>query len=115
MDQPPFGWLSVDAGGFEMMWFRAERPTPTATEFTQQPGWEGGTREGTSWAVQIPEERFATTWQRLREAGVALFRPTPEWRQDSYWGLSALDPCGVTVEVYVTPKERPAATVWPGA
>jgi catechol 2,3-dioxygenase-like lactoylglutathione lyase family enzyme len=114
-DQPDFGWLSLDAGGFEMMWFRAERAAPVPREFTMQPGWEGGTREGTSWAVHVPEARFADTWRRLRDAGVTLFRPVPEWRQDSYWGLSALDPAGVTVEVYTTPAVRPAATVWPPA
>jgi catechol 2,3-dioxygenase-like lactoylglutathione lyase family enzyme len=113
MDQPPQGWLSVEAGGFEMMWFRAEHPSPPRTEFTQQPGWEGGTREGISWAVEIPEARFAAAWRSLRESGVPLFRPVPEWRQDSYWGLSALDPAGVTVEVYTVPAARPAVTAWP--
>ena len=113
MDKPEFGWLSVDAGGFEMMWFRAETPLAVPTEFASQPGWPGGTRDVTSWAVQIPEDRFADVHRALVAEGARMFAPLPEWRQGSYWGLSVLDPAGATVEVYATPKEKPASTTWP--
>ena len=114
MDTEEFGWLSTNSEGFQMMWFRADVPQEVPTDFAMQPGWEGGTREVTSWAVQIPEADFGSVYERLREAGTRMFRPEPEWRQDSYWGLSVLDPMGVTVEVYTTPAERPASTEWPG-
>lgn len=108
MDTPEFGWLAVECGGVQMMWFRADAPQAVPTAFTMQPGWMGGTLEGTSWAIAVPEARWAETCQRLRAAGVPHFRPEPEWRQDSYWGLSVLDPMGTTVEVYTMPKEKPA-------
>ncbi|MCK6480721.1 MAG: VOC family protein [Planctomycetes bacterium] len=112
-DGPDGAWLSVDGGGFEVMWFRSAAGLPVPAAFASQPGWEGGTAEASSWGLAIPEERFAGVWRSLRDAGVPLFRPVPEWRQDSYWGLSVLDPMGVTVEVYCAPRERPATTEWP--
>jgi catechol 2,3-dioxygenase-like lactoylglutathione lyase family enzyme len=114
MDTPEFGWLAVQCEGFQMMWFRADEEQPVPKEFTMQPGWEGGTLEGTSWAVGIPEDKFPEVYEKLREAGAPMLRAEPEWRQDSYWGLSVLDPMGVTVEVYTSPKERPESTEWPG-
>lgn len=115
VDDPRFGWLCVDAGGFEAMWFRSDERLPVPTAFASQPGWEGGTLPVTSWAVEIPASRFADVHKTLVSDGTPLFRPVPEWRQDSYWGLSALDPMGATVEVYSVPAGKPASTTWPGA
>ena len=115
MDERDFGWLSIDAGGFESMWTRANSHVEPATTFASQPGWEGGTRQVTSWGVEIPPLKFASVYEALVAAGTPLFRPVPEWRQGSYWGLSALDPMGATVEVYAIPSPKPASTTWPGA
>jgi catechol 2,3-dioxygenase-like lactoylglutathione lyase family enzyme len=114
MDTPEFAWLSVNCGGFQMMWFRADEEQPVPEEFACQPGWEGGVLEVTSWAVSIPEGDFAAVFEKLADAGAKLFQPVPDWRQDSYWGLSVLDPMGVTVEVFSAPAEKPAETDWPG-
>lgn len=114
MDTEEHAWLSVDCGGWQMMWFRADEEQPVPTEFAMQPGWRGGTVEATSWGVGIPKERFAEVLAALTRAGVPMFKPEPEWRQDSYWGLSVRDPMGVTVEVYSTPAEKPESTTWPG-
>lgn len=113
-DTPTFAWLCVDAGGFEAMWFRSETRLEPGTTFASQPGWEGGTREATSWGVEIPFDRFADVHRALVATGAPLFRPVPEWRQGSYWGLSALDPTGATVEVYAIPAAKPVSTTWPG-
>lgn len=116
MDSPEFGWLALKGDKFQMMWFRSEpgKPMPVLDKFTCQPGWMGGEIDATSWAVQIPEADFAATVGRLTEAGVRFFKPEPEWRQDSYWGVSVMDPMGITVEVYTTPAERPESTEWGG-
>jgi catechol 2,3-dioxygenase-like lactoylglutathione lyase family enzyme len=114
MDTPEFGYLALDCGTWQAMWFRADAALPVPREFAGQPGWAGGTIEATSWAVAIPEDRFAEVLGALVAAGAPLFQPDPEWRQDSYWGVSVLDPMGVTVEVYCTPSQRPATTTWPG-
>jgi catechol 2,3-dioxygenase-like lactoylglutathione lyase family enzyme len=113
MNEEQFGWLALQCDGFQAMWFRGDESLPVPTEFACQPGWPGGTLETTSWGVFIPEERFAAVYEALRDAGVTLFEPVPAWRQDCYWGLSALDPVGSTVEVYTNPAERPAETTWP--
>jgi len=115
MDTPAFGWLAVQCDGFQMMWFRGDGEQEVPTAFTCQPGWAGGTLEGTSWAVGIPEKAFPDVYRRLQEEGTMFFESKPAWRQDSYWGLSVLDPMGVTVEVYTSPKEKPASTDWPDA
>jgi catechol 2,3-dioxygenase-like lactoylglutathione lyase family enzyme len=112
-DTPAWGWLSLQCDGFQAMWFRGAGKLPMPAEWASQPGWEGGTAEVASWGVEIPEERFAEVHRRLVAAGAPLFEPKPGWRQDSYWGLSVRDPAGATVEVYATPKTRPASTTWP--
>lgn len=113
MDTPEFGFLALECGGLRMMWFRGDGKLPVAEAFACQPGWAGGTLEVSSISALVPEEDFAAVFVRLKEAGTPMFKPVPEWRQDSYWGLSVLDPMGATLEVYNAPKERPADTVWP--
>jgi catechol 2,3-dioxygenase-like lactoylglutathione lyase family enzyme len=108
-----FGWLNIDGGGFEFMYFRTPDPVPERG-FAGQPGDGGGDGLHTSWSVAIPEDDFEATYERLREARVRAMTETPTWRQDCYWGYTVMDPAGNTVEVYTTPKERPASTDWPG-
>jgi hypothetical protein len=52
----------------------------------------------------MPEAEFADCYLRLREAGVRAFNEKPEWRRNSYWGYSVMDPMGNTVEVYTFQK-----------
>ena len=113
VDKPEFGWLALKCDGFEAMWFRAETPLPVPGVWASQPGWQGGTADVCSWAIFIPEDRFAAVFERLVAEKAPLFAPVPMWRQGSYWGLSVRDPMGATVEVYTTPATRPATTVWP--
>lgn len=113
-DTPEFGWLSLQCEGFQAMWFRADHPMPVAQTWAMQPGWAGGTTEVVSWGIWVPPDEFAAVLDRLVAAGAPLFRAVPDWRQNSYWGLSVRDPMGATIEIYTTPALRPASTVWPG-
>jgi catechol 2,3-dioxygenase-like lactoylglutathione lyase family enzyme len=116
MNDENFGYLSYECeGGVYFMFFRAVEKLPVLDEWASQPGWPGRTLEVNSWAIQIPYEDFAEVYEKLKGEGVTLFKPEPEWRQDSYWGLSVRDPMGNTVEVYATPKEKPASTTWNAA
>jgi catechol 2,3-dioxygenase-like lactoylglutathione lyase family enzyme len=113
MNDENFGYLSYECeGGVYFMFFRADEKLPVLDEWASQPGWAGGTLEVNSWAIQIPYEDFAEVYEKLKGEGFPLFKPEPEWRQDSYWGLSVRDPMGNTVEVYTTPKEKPTSTTW---
>jgi len=107
-------YLCYRSEGFQFMFFRPDAEVPPREGWADQPAYAGGTTFDTSWSIEIPEEKFAATMARLREAGVESFAAEPDWRVDSYWGLAVKDPMGNTVEVYATPKERPAATTWPG-
>lgn len=114
MDDDNFGWLAYQCDGFQFMFFRVDNELAVPVEWTCQPGYEGGTLEAISWAIEIPEAEFADRCETLKKAGVKTFSETPEWRQDSYWGFSVLDPMGNTVEVYTRPKEKPESGEWPG-
>ena len=103
LDTLDFAYLSVQAGDVQMMWFRADETVPVASEFAEQPGWEGGTLQATSWSVFVPEGDFDRVHRALVASGARLFGAVPEWRQDCYLGLSVLDPMGATVEVYTVP------------
>ena len=107
-----WGWLCYKTGGLELMFFRTEEEILVQEQWAVQPGWEGGTFEGTSWSILVPEKLFAAAVERLRSVGVKCFAGKPMWLQDCYWGFPVKDPMGNTVEVYSTPKEKPASTEW---
>lgn len=107
------GYLCYQCDGFELMFFKNKQPTPQIpTEWASQPGYEGGKLETSSWAIGVPEAEFAEVVKKLKGGGVRLFQQLPEWRQGGYWGFTAMDPNGVTVEVYTIPKEKPALVEW---
>ncbi|MBN2381034.1 VOC family protein [candidate division WOR-3 bacterium] len=114
MNDENFGYLSYHCDNFDFMFFRAEEKLPVITEWACQPGWAGGTLETTSWGIMMPFEEFKSVYKRMKTQGVPLFKPEPEWRHDSYWGLSVMDPMGNTIEVGAYVKEKPVSTRWPG-
>jgi len=108
-----WGYLNIQCDGFEFMFFKSEKGDLSVAErWASQPGYEGGALEVMSWALFIPEDQFADVVKRLKVGGVKLFKEAPEWRQKSYWGFTVMDPNGVTVEVYTTPKEKPESNEW---
>lgn len=108
-----YGWLVYQSEGFQMMFLKAELELPVAAEFAWQPGSGKGTLDAPSWGIAVPEDRFPEVYLRLKEAGVSMLEPEPQWRQACYWGLSVLDPMGNTVEIYTEPGEKPESTEWP--
>jgi len=107
-------YLCYQNEGFRLMFFRPDAEVEVLAGWADQPGYGGGTTFVTSWAVEVPTAKFAEVVEGLRTAGVECFSADPEWCVDSYWGFYVKDPMGRTVEVYSTPKERPASTTWPG-
>lgn len=107
-----WAWLVCKCQGFELMFFPAEQPRAVPEGWTAQPGWQGGTLDGVSWSVEYPAELFAPLVQRLKDAGAPHFFDKPQWCQDCYWSFPVKDPSGYTVEVYTTPRARPASTIW---
>ncbi|UCE28252.1 MAG: hypothetical protein JSW52_05770 [Candidatus Coatesbacteria bacterium] len=108
------GYLVYQCEGFQMMFFRAENELAPPGDWADQPGYEGGTLEGTSWAIEVPEYEFAETVERVLGSGARVLKNAPEWRMDSYWGFTAIDPMGNTIEIYTIPAEKPETTTWPG-
>lgn len=109
-----FGYLSyMSVGGIEIDFFYIGKEAPPLTEWAWQPGYEGGSIPVTSWAIEIPADDYKATIKRLQDAGVKAFTENPEWRLDSYWGFSVMDPQGNTIEVYTMPKTKPASPEWP--
>jgi catechol 2,3-dioxygenase-like lactoylglutathione lyase family enzyme len=107
-------YLCYQCEGFQLMFFRPHAEVPVKEGWADQPAYDGGSEYVASWSVEVPAEELAATVERLRAAGVESFAAEPDWRVNSYWGFTVKDPMGNTVEVYATPKERPASTTWPG-
>jgi hypothetical protein len=112
-DDEEWGWLSYKCDGFQLMIFRAEEELPIREDWSWQPGYGGGPMEATSWSIEVPEEDYPEIVKRIQSDEVKKYSDKPEWRQDSYWGFSILDPMGNTIEIYTEPKEEPASTEWP--
>jgi catechol 2,3-dioxygenase-like lactoylglutathione lyase family enzyme len=108
-------FLEFNCEGIEFMFFQASAPLPVPTEFSRQPGWEGGTLERPSCSIEYPPREFAACVKRLQTAGVRSAKPAPECH-GSYWAFPVLDPMGNTVEpVLQLPEELPAGTGWGGS
>ncbi len=107
-----WGYLCYKTGGLDLMFFRFDEKIPVQEQWAVQPGWEGGTFEGTSWSIEVPENLFPEVVKKLKVSNVKCFTEKPMWLQDSYWGFPVMDPMGNTVEVYTTPKEKPTSTEW---
>jgi catechol 2,3-dioxygenase-like lactoylglutathione lyase family enzyme len=91
--------LEHNCGGIEFLWFVAPEPLPELTEFSAQPGWDGGTLRRPSCSIEFDQAGFEAAVERLRAAGVTAWRHEPENR-GSYVAYPVLDPMGNTVEPY---------------
>jgi catechol 2,3-dioxygenase-like lactoylglutathione lyase family enzyme len=109
-----WNYLCYQSEGISFMFFDNDEGIPVRTEFADQPGWMGGELPITSWTIDVPEEEYADTIDRLKSAGVISSGDNPHWEQDCYWCFPVLDPMGNTVEVTTVPEEKPADTEWPG-
>lgn len=107
-------YVNVKTAGLIVMFIKVDETVPAHADYAWQPGWEGGTGLRPSFSVKIAQEDFAALTERLRGTDIARFNERPEWRQDSYWGLTINDPTGMTLELWIVPDERPQSTEWPG-
>lgn len=108
------GYLVYQNEGLQLMFFSGSKELPVAAEWAMQPGYSGPTYEVNSMGIEVPGDQFASVVDRLKAAGVPVYQPWPDWRQDSYWGFTVRDPMGTTLEIYTVPKEPPASKSWPG-
>lgn len=77
----------------------------------RQPGWSGGTIEGTSWSIQVQSEsHFRSAVDRLLTSEVRQFHDVPNWV--GYWSFPVKDPEGNTVEITFSPPSPPKDTAW---
>ena len=107
-----YGYLRYKTAGIQVVFFKATEEVRIPDGFAEQPGWEGGTLEIPSWAVNVAEEEYPKTVKRLQNAGVKPFTPDPVWVHDSYWSFAVLDPMGNTIEVTMVPAIKPDNTEW---
>jgi catechol 2,3-dioxygenase-like lactoylglutathione lyase family enzyme len=107
--------FEFNCGGIELMFFPAEPRLPVQTEFSRQPGWEGGKLQHPSCSIEYDAQDFADCVARLQAAGVPALRPQPECR-GSYWAFPVLDPMGSTVEPVLQLGDNvlPEGTEWTG-
>jgi len=105
-------WLCYDSNGMEFMFFGFFEEVPVQEEWAWQPGW-GGDVPLASWSILLPEDQFDDVVLAIHnDMGIKVLEEWPEWRQDSYWGYTVMDPMGNTVELYTVPSEAPEETEW---
>ena len=85
LNEKEFGYLSYYCQDrLCLMFFYSGKEAPKHTEWAWQPGYEGGSLHITSIAIEILEQDFAGTVERLKKEGVRVFSDVPDWRQNSY-------------------------------
>ena len=102
--------LGYDCDGFQFTVIESTEAAPADSRWDRQPGWVGGTRAAVSWSVALTESTFGPAVERLGDAGVPCFRPTPVWV--GYWSFPVKDPMGNTVEITYAPADPPTSTDW---
>ncbi|MBX3475564.1 MAG: c-type cytochrome [Planctomycetes bacterium] len=114
VDSKDFGFVTYRCEGLEYMFFRTEKPMPVEERWADQPGEAlDGAQPLMSMSIAVPWSDFKATVKRLRDAKVKAAKPSPSWRQASYWGWTIKDPMGNTIEVYSTPDTKPEGEpVW---
>lgn len=108
---PEEGWIDLDLG-VHVIYFKSDYDIPFIKEWAWQPGYQGAGGNLTSWSMEFSEEDFKKMYQRLKVAKTELLKEKPEWRRDSYWGLTVRDPMGNTMELYTVPANKPNVTDW---
>ena len=105
------GYLCVNLG-ISIIYFKADYDIALIKEFAWQPGYEAASGNLTSWSLEYPEAGFKAAYSNLKKSKYNLLKPKPEWRRDSYWGLTVQDPMGNTMELYCLPAAKPNDTDW---
>jgi hypothetical protein len=96
--------------GKTMMFYQADKIFKKLKTFKDN--YNNEQAENISWTIEVEEEVFAPTVQRLLTANIVILNDEPEWKNDGYWSFTVLDPSGNRVEIYMEPKKAPVSTVW---
>lgn len=108
---PEEGWIDLDLG-VHVIYFKSDYEIPVVKEWAWQPGYQGAGGNLTSWSMEFTEDDFKEIYRRLKSAKAELLKEKPEWRRDSYWGLTVKDPMGNTIELYAVPAKKPDVIEW---
>ncbi len=105
-DEAAFGWVCYQCEGFQLMFFRGDRPLAPHPAWDFMPG-DGDERyEGQrlSYGICVPWDDYRARVRRIAlRSDVPKMTPRPTWRQGSYWGWSLKDPAHNTLELYAAP------------
>lgn len=108
-------YVGVNGGQVSLLFFKADQEVPIQREWAWQPGDATGSEaEVDSFSLEYSEDSFKAVFNRLKQTPKILKNPRPEWRQNSYWGITLKDPTGKTIELYTTPERKPnePSPVW---
>ena len=94
------GWLTYQVGEVQLVFTRAAEALPVATQFAQNPGYQGGDIQAESWVLKLERPSFDTIAQQLQNSQYPLFTPEPTSPRPGALQLLALDQMGFTVEIY---------------
>lgn len=108
---PSEGWVDVDLGT-HVVYFKGDYELPVIKDWAWQPGYKGGSGNVTSWSIEFQENEFRKIYDRMKASKGEMMTDKPEWRRDSYWGLTVKDPMGNTIEIYSTPRQKPDVIEW---
>ena len=111
-NEKEYAFIGYKMSGFTLYIVRGDTVKPEKRGWTKQPGYDGGTIESTSYTIKVPEAEYRDVLNRLRAANSESFSDKPLWSYDEYWSYIVKDPMGVTIEVYMKPKEKPESRNW---
>ena len=75
---------------------------PLSSNFSIQPGWEGGTEPRTGWSLECDKEDFNEIYYSVISNEIPKYYNEPKWK--GYWSFPILDPMNNTIEITCTEK-----------
>jgi extradiol dioxygenase family protein len=64
------------------------------------------------WSVRVPEALFLGLLYRVKQNQALSLKEKPQWRHNSYWGVTVLDPVGNPIELFTVPHQEPLNKDW---
>jgi hypothetical protein len=106
----PNSYIEFKIKGKTMMFYQADKIFKRLKSFKH--GYINDKNENLSWSLNLEEETFTATVNKLIYADIEILNNEPVWMPDGYWSFSVLDPMGNRLEIFMEPKKSPVSRLW---
>ena len=90
------GYAMINAG-VDIAFLKGDYELPVHKEWAWQPGYNGGAANINSFSISTSVSDLREIYNRAKSKSSKMLFPKPDWRKDSYWAITLMDPMGNTI------------------